>query len=566
MTALERLTEALGTHGSSHRGDSWNCPGPLHENGDRNPSLHVKETRPGGVGVWCHKGCTAEEIMSALNMTTADLFDEDAREIARYRYVSRDGEVQFAKSRFEPKKFVIMHPEGDRWEYGLNGTERPLYRLPEVIEAISAGQEIFLPEGEKDVDRLWDEGHAATCNFDGSAGKWRPEYSEVLRGARVTVIADNDDPGIKHARDVHDALKGIAASVRILRSRTEGRGDDVSDHLLAGFTVEELIPLEAPSDLVARIRRGGCILDAPPVPPALWGEGDEILWAQGQSLIIAGHDGTGKTTLAGNLVRARLGLGDGIVLGLPVLPGKRNVLILMMDRPRQAMSSLARLFREDEREVLDERLRVWPGPPPVDLAQDTLMLRELCRLADADTCVVDSLKDAAIPLSDDAVGAGWNRARQAAIADDIELLELHHPRKPPQESYKAPELSDLYGSRWIPAGIGSAIVLHGRAGDAFIRLYHRKPVVSILGPWDVLIKQDGVMVTDDHQKNLIERVSQYRDGITAQDLAVSLYESDGKNEVERARRRLEELLGEGHVTRIGGSKGREASRYFIVRS
>jgi replicative DNA helicase len=75
------------------------------------------------------------------------------------------------------------------------------------------------------------------------------------------------------------------------------------------------------------------------------------------------------------------------------------------------------------------------------------MLAELCQLAAADTCVVDSLKDAAIGLTEDEVGAGWNRARQAAIVQGVELLELHHPRKPGGQDSAArpPELADLYG-------------------------------------------------------------------------------------------------------------------------
>ena len=62
--------------------------------------------------------------------------------------------------------------------------------------------------------------------------------------------------------------------------------------------------------------------------------------------------GLGKTTLAGNLIQARLGLGGGTVLGLPVQSGKRKVLVLLMDRPQQAMAALARLFTKADRGVL----------------------------------------------------------------------------------------------------------------------------------------------------------------------------------------------------------------------
>lgn len=324
-------------------------------------------------------------------------------------------------------------------------------------------------------------------------------------------------------------------------------------------------PHEGDRDIFSRLRHGDCILDAPKVPDAVWGEGEDVFWAKGQSLILAGHDGTGKTTIAGNLIRARLGLGPGRVLGLPVKPGERNVLVLMMDRPQQAMSSLARLFLESDRDKLKDRLRVWEGPPPEDLAANPQMLSQLCQYADADTCIIDSLKDAAIPLSDDAVGAGWNRARQAAIVAGVELLELHHPRKPMmQDANKPPELADLYGSRWIPAGIGSAIVLHGRAGEPYIRLYHRKAVVSLLGPWDVLLKENGEAVISDDRGDILKLIARFgKQGVTVAQFALMMYESDGRNEVERARRMLERLFREGGISRKGGSRGGDPAVYWV---
>jgi replicative DNA helicase len=193
-----------------------------------------------------------------------------------------------------------------------------------------------------------------------------------------------------------------------------------------------------PGTLLERLLPGGCILDVPAVPDAVWGDGEDILWAHGQSLIIAGPDGTGKTTLAGNLIQARLGLGPGTVLSQPVKPGERNVLVLLMDRPQQAMAALGRLFTEDDRDFLNARLRVWRGPPPQDPARNTTMLTQLCADAGADTCVIDSLKDAAIKLSDDETGSGWNQARQYAIEAGTQLLELHHPRKKPGREPQAP--------------------------------------------------------------------------------------------------------------------------------
>lgn len=314
-------------------------------------------------------------------------------------------------------------------------------------------------------------------------------------------------------------------------------------------------PQAEAATLLARLLPGGCILDVPPVPESVWGDGEDILWARGQALIVAGPDGVGKTTLAGNLVQARLGLGPGDALGLPVKPGERNVLYLAMDRPQQAMASLARLFTEADRAILDARLKVWRGPPPQDLARNTAMLTHLCALADADTCIVDSLKDAALKLSDDETGAGWNQARQIAIEAGTELVELHHPRKGQEGNRKPAKLDDLYGSRWLPAGAGSVISLWGQAGDPVVELTHLKPVVATAGPWSVSIGADGSVGTL-HGVDLVEQaLLRGSNGLDAAAAAMLLYGSEAPAAREKARRRLEKKVTEGVLVRRGGQRG-----------
>ena len=79
----------------------------------------------------------------------------------------------------------------------------------------------------------------ATCN-PGGAGKWRPEHAETLREADVVVVADRDDVGYRHARDVVKSLEGIAIRVRLAEPAT---GKDVSDHLSAGLDLAALVML-----------------------------------------------------------------------------------------------------------------------------------------------------------------------------------------------------------------------------------------------------------------------------------------------------------------------------------
>jgi hypothetical protein len=115
-----------------------------------------------------------------------------------------------------------------------------------------------------------------------------------------------------------------------------------------------------------RFARGGSfILDAPKQVPAVWGDGEQVAWSEGEPLLLVGPEGVGKTTLAGQLVMARLGLLT-TVLGIPVTPGQGRLLYLACDRPAQVQRSLARLVDEADRELLDERLAFWKGPPPAD--------------------------------------------------------------------------------------------------------------------------------------------------------------------------------------------------------
>jgi hypothetical protein len=91
-------------------------------------------------------------------------------------------------------------------------------------------------------------------------------------------------------------------------------------------------PDEAAEAIDTRLVPGGTfILDAPKGVPAVWGDGDQVAWSEGEPLLLVGPAGVGKTTLAGQLVMARLGL-LGRVLGMPVVAGER-VLYLACDRP-----------------------------------------------------------------------------------------------------------------------------------------------------------------------------------------------------------------------------------------
>ncbi|HSX67223.1 AAA family ATPase [Nocardioides sp.] len=315
---------------------------------------------------------------------------------------------------------------------------------------------------------------------------------------------------------------------------------------------------------------GAFILDGEATPTALWGTGDDVLLADGESLIIAGSQGLGKSTLAQQVALGRCGLpGYEDLIGYPITPGNQRTLYLAMDRPNQIKRSMRRMVDEEHRAHLDEMLAIWSGPPPYDLAKHPTTLTEMCQAYEADTVIVDSLKDAALGLTDDEVGAGWNRARQKAIAAGVQVIELHHNRKALNGAKAAtPTLDDIYGSTWITSGSGSVLLLTGTTGDPLVTLHHLKQPADTIGPLRLLHDHSAGRTAIFHSVDLLKLAAASPAGLTARDAAAALFETEEPTDAQRekARRRLEKHHKDGHMHRKDGDqKANIPTRYFRTR-
>jgi hypothetical protein len=270
MTLLEGVISALEADGARGKGSAWQCP--AHE--DRSASLSVGAGRDGRALLKCHAGCDLDSVLGAIGLKVSDISpakDEPSgkrkpRIKAVYPYVDEAGALLYEVVRFDPKDFRQRRPDPkgrDGYAWNLNGTRRVLYRLPEVVEAVRAGLPLFLTEGEKDVDNLRAVGLRATTHA-GGAKNWNPDpYLDSLRGARVTILPDDDEPGREHGRAVATSLRGVAAEVRVLNLGRPGV-KDVSDWFAAGGTRDELerLAAEAPTaDALARVD-GAALLDS----------------------------------------------------------------------------------------------------------------------------------------------------------------------------------------------------------------------------------------------------------------------------------------------------------------
>lgn len=317
-------------------------------------------------------------------------------------------------------------------------------------------------------------------------------------------------------------------------------------------------------------RLGGTfVLDVPPTPPAVWGRDDHVIWAEGEAFMLAAPQGVGKTTIALQLVRALLGLQDH-VLGYPVRPTEHRVLFLAMDRPAQMRRAANRIFTEADRALLNEKLVVWQGPPPYDMSQRKDMLAVMALKAKADVVVVDSLKDAAIGLSEDAVGAGYNRTRQQCLAEGFQLIELHHTVKRGPNGAEPSALADVYGSTWLTSGAGSVVSLWGEAGDPVVKWRHLKQPMTEVGPFHVSHDHASGISTVETGPDLAAMVRRTgASGLSPSEYAIALFETVKPTpaQTEKARRLLNKKVSLGvlSVVSAGTSGGRGSSaRYFLA--
>lgn len=302
-------------------------------------------------------------------------------------------------------------------------------------------------------------------------------------------------------------------------------------------------------------------------PPALWGCDDEVLWADGQPLIIEAAVGVGKTTLAGLLVRAQLLGGD--VLGRPVakLPKGRRILYLALDRPDQIKSALARQFTAAERDSIGDQLTIFEGPLPSaddECGSDAQLFVDLCRYHGASVVYVDSLKDACTGLTEDRAAAEYNRKRQCLMAYGAQLVELHHLTKG----------GDDYGSVWLRAGAGSVVRLAGKAGGDTGTLLHMKSPAKRVAP--IQVRHDRprgeIMPRAIEAPPVAEPVApppvdlttwlaQRPEGATAAEAAQHLRGSSDAAAVKHAKRALTLLVDAGRA-RVVESPGRHPSRWL----
>lgn len=303
MELQEFLSRLEGVKGNNNQ---YTAKCPAHD--DRKASLCVSRGEDGKILLKCQAGCSVSEIASAMGLTQRDLFPEkekQKKEVARYQYKDESGTVVGVKIRYSDKSFFWKRPDG-KWKKPEN---IPLYNL----EALKKN-DVFIVEGEKDVDTITRLNLPAVCSPDGAGtGKWKDSYTNYLKGKRVYIIPDNDDVGKAFAQEEAEKISKVAQSVKILDLTALWDAlpvhGDVSDFIHhagekeAGEALKSLMLnapewKKAPSPLLSCFRT----LDEIEEQEATWLVDGWI--PESQITLLAADGGIGKTTLWCNIAAA----------------------------------------------------------------------------------------------------------------------------------------------------------------------------------------------------------------------------------------------------------------------
>lgn len=241
----------------SRNGNRAQCMCPVHS--DKQASLTISEGRKCTL-FHCHAGCSLDDILAAASIKKSDTFynteqqpcsnwktyveRREGRKIeAIYNYVfCNGGSYAFTKIRLQGKKLLYGILKDDRFSYGLKGVNRKSLQaiygnIKDITKAIAEERHIFIAEGEKDIDSLVKQGYTAFTY--GSSADWQASFAQLVKGANVVILADNDQAGIAVANKALNDILPVAKSVKLIIPTPDIEKGDISDYFETGHSISD---------------------------------------------------------------------------------------------------------------------------------------------------------------------------------------------------------------------------------------------------------------------------------------------------------------------------------------
>ena len=319
----------------------WQALCPAHD--DHHPSLSITQGDNGKPLLYCHGGCTYEQILQALEIqrlnpaalpagrpTKPDecrskgkcspkplygSFEEaiqavcaqiKAEHTGSWTYHRADGQEAFRVARFDrpdgDKQYRPLHNTVEGWVVADPPGFLPLYNLPELKNS----GPIYVVEGEKCADAAKSIGLLATTSAHGARVAHKTDWSP-LAGREIVLLPDNDEQGRQYANEVARILFELdpTTSIKIVKLPGFKEKGDIADLISINNTCGpdtvrlqiEMLVSGTPFMDISKVVGGAvtiCLADVEP---------EELQWLWpgriplGKLTILAGDPGLGKSFL-----------------------------------------------------------------------------------------------------------------------------------------------------------------------------------------------------------------------------------------------------------------------------
>jgi len=275
----EQIAKQLGNAKKANGQWVASCPVPSHGkgNGDKNPSLSIDINDEGKPLFHCHGGCSQEDVFHTIrSMHLLPELEERPDPLANIKpipkvefqqewiYTDENRQPVFVKQRLkvgESGKTYRLYKidEHGRKQSSLSDARIVPYDLPALLDAKTAGRNIFLVEGEKAADAIKSIGMIASTAHTG-AGSWPAAITEYFAGAQVIILPDNDVPGWQYAHKAAEAILPIAKSVKVVDLGLQGQGDDAYEfieshdpNMMIGSSRDKLVALVKAAPIITSV-------------------------------------------------------------------------------------------------------------------------------------------------------------------------------------------------------------------------------------------------------------------------------------------------------------------------
>jgi hypothetical protein len=255
------LQEIARTLGGAVSGQQILAPGPGHTASDRSLSICLSRDARDGFIVHSFAGddplACRDYVRGKLQLTRFKPVRTSC-----YDYCDAHGAIVYRKKRIEREdgsKTFAIEPKG------RGGSQPLLYGVERLADLVD--EPVWIVEGEKKVDRLRALGAVAVCGDTGASSKWLPMHAEALRGLRVILWPDSDEPGEKYIANAATAILAADphADIRVVRPfglPKGAKGQDVCDW---DGDASDLVELAASAKIYAPVRPSRVRLRSKPV-------------------------------------------------------------------------------------------------------------------------------------------------------------------------------------------------------------------------------------------------------------------------------------------------------------